>query len=169
MRNSVTSLTGCSIVQHEVQQRELTLIKDYESRLMAKESEELAQTLTSSAAVSQSIATMSQLLRQTMRSMQGEDRAFAPVGAEADDEWAEAAVADWALDRESELARLEAENTELRRLLAGHPAVRPLDEAPVSAGAPLPDMRMFIRGGFHGRGGGGGRMPSVGHPGGLGL
>jgi hypothetical protein len=49
-----------------------------------------------------------------MRALSGEG---SPEGRECEGDLAEVIVADWALGRESELARLEKESAELRRML----------------------------------------------------
>ncbi|TFK52260.1 hypothetical protein OE88DRAFT_1657416 [Heliocybe sulcata] len=120
---------------NEVQDHELALIKEYEAQLIARETEDLEQELATSTAFSEALSRISNLLRLTMRQMNGEDASLMPpdyerdritggelhhpmLDGEPDEEPAslEQAVADWALDREAELARLEKENEELRRL-----------------------------------------------------
>ncbi|KDQ62562.1 hypothetical protein JAAARDRAFT_54489 [Jaapia argillacea MUCL 33604] len=136
---------------NEVQEHELSLIREYETRLVAQETEDLNAELASSTQLSESLSRISTLLRQVIRLTNGEDGAIMPPdyspqstsfshGAllsglelaplptsptqdggdalEDDPELRDQAVADWALDRECELARLEKENEELRRLLA---------------------------------------------------
>jgi len=98
---------------HEVQEHELNLIREYESALVAKETEVMAEDLTTNMAFSASLSRLGQNLRKTMRALSGEE------SPESEDEGDLAGViaADWALERESELARLERENAELRRML----------------------------------------------------
>ncbi|VDB86540.1 unnamed protein product [Peniophora sp. CBMAI 1063] len=115
---------------HEIQEHELSLIRHYESQLLEREDEALNEALAASSSTSNTLTQISQLLRQTLRAMQGEDYEEQPVGDEyaeflADTtapgaespEWDAVARADWALERECELARLEDENRMLRRLL----------------------------------------------------
>ncbi|EPQ51015.1 hypothetical protein GLOTRDRAFT_112528 [Gloeophyllum trabeum ATCC 11539] len=120
---------------NEVQEHELALIKEYEAQLIARETEDLERELAASTAFSEALSRISNLLRLVTRQMNGEDPALMPpdyerdritggelhhptLDGEPDEEPAslEQAVADWALDRETELARLEKENEELRRL-----------------------------------------------------
>ncbi|TFK40628.1 hypothetical protein BDQ12DRAFT_679779 [Crucibulum laeve] len=104
----------------DVQERELTLIREYETKLLAREEEIAAQDLQNTTAISSSLARLSHVLRQLLRSEGGED-AEAPTTRVDDDEdrepWTAAAAADYALEREIELARLEKENEELRRMM----------------------------------------------------
>jgi len=140
----------------DVQERELALIRAYEAQLLARAEEDAQRGLDASTAAAHSLAQVSHLLRQLLRAQGGED-AEAPVtrtdDAEDREPWAAAATAaaDYALDREIELARLEAENEELRimaRLLpprtkessgAGE-VFRPMFEAPLAVR--LPSMSM---------------------------
>ncbi|EIN12550.1 hypothetical protein PUNSTDRAFT_97325 [Punctularia strigosozonata HHB-11173 SS5] len=136
---------------HEVQVRELSLIREYEARLMDREDAELGAALGASAAVSQSVGRMSRLLRRALRAAQGEDGYYAPADVRArigEEEWAEAGVSEWALERECELARVERENEELRRLLAMREQMRavsvPQQGSGQARGAGLPDLRKWI-------------------------
>ncbi len=105
--------------QKDVQERELTLIRSYEAQLLARAEEDAQRGLDASTATAHSLAQVSHLLRQLLRAQGGED-AEAPVTRTDDVEdrepWvaAAAAAADYALEREIELARLESENEELR-------------------------------------------------------
>jgi len=104
----------------DVQERELSLIREYETKLLARQEENSAQDLLSSTAVSESLGRISHLLRQFLRSMGGED--VDPPTTRVDDEedrepWTAVLAADHALEREIELARLESENEELRRMM----------------------------------------------------
>lgn len=65
-------------------------------------------------AFSSSVSILGKNLRKTLRALDGEDTQES--GDERDDMTAPAAD-EWALDRECELARLEKENSELRRML----------------------------------------------------
>ncbi|ETW81787.1 hypothetical protein HETIRDRAFT_444926 [Heterobasidion irregulare TC 32-1] len=105
---------------HEVQEQELSLVREYETRLIARETEEHAQRLAASSAYSESLTRMSRMLRKQLRALGGEDVTEVPAGAQdayRPEEWNALAAADWALERESELARLEKENALLRRLM----------------------------------------------------
>jgi hypothetical protein len=113
-----------SASQHDVQERELALIRTYEARLLARESESAAAALAQASATSHTIGRLSDALRRALRAAGGEDGEAAVALARLDvsgaDERVGDAVAAWALEREAELARLEKENEELRRL-AGLP------------------------------------------------
>ncbi|KAF8798771.1 hypothetical protein BYT27DRAFT_7202466 [Phlegmacium glaucopus] len=104
----------------DVQERELSLIRDYEAKLLAREEENSKQDLDTSTAISHSLVHLSYLLRQVLRSLNGEDTE-SPVTRMDDDEnrepWTVSAGSDYALERDIELARLEKENEELRRLM----------------------------------------------------
>ncbi|KAF9468605.1 hypothetical protein BDZ94DRAFT_1279690 [Collybia nuda] len=104
----------------DVQERELSLIREYETKLLASQEEASVQDLTRTTAVSESIGRISHLLRQFLRSMGGEDAD--PSTTRVDDEedrepWTSVFAAEHALEREIELARLEKENEELRRMM----------------------------------------------------
>jgi len=104
----------------DVQERELSLIREYESKLLSREEENATQDLATSTAVSESLARISHFLRQFLRTLGGED--VSPQQQTGDDErggdaWTDAAAAHLALERECELARLERENEELRRMV----------------------------------------------------
>jgi len=117
-------------LKYEVQMHELSLIRSGEEEAIAREDEGLDASLQSSNATSNSLTRVSQLLRKSIRSLGGEDlpnppnsEAYAayledtlPPGSEPG-EWDTVARADWALERECELARLEDENRILRRML----------------------------------------------------
>ncbi|PPQ89646.1 hypothetical protein CVT25_013833 [Psilocybe cyanescens] len=122
--------------------RELTLIREYEVKLLAREEENMQTSLDSSTAISNSLVRLSYLLRQVLRSQNGED-AESPVTRTDDVEdrepWTAAAASEYALERDVELARLEKENEELRRLMGLLPPYprkdsgsdfRPIFEAP---------------------------------------
>lgn len=109
-----------AIIQKDVQERELSLIREYETKLLARQEETSVQDLTRSTAVSESIGRISHLLRQFLRSLGGEDAD--PPTTRVDDEddrepWTSVLAAEHALEREIELARLEKENEELRRMM----------------------------------------------------
>ncbi|KAJ6508936.1 hypothetical protein C8R45DRAFT_969355 [Mycena sanguinolenta] len=123
----------------DVQERELALSREYESQLLARQEECDSQDLGSSTMVYESLGRISHVLRQLLRVQGGElpeptptsrpqEDVPAPLHVEerepwttlaAREPWAMPAVteADRALEREIELARLEKENEELRRML----------------------------------------------------
>ena len=101
-------------MQHEIQEHELELIRKYEASLLAKEAEQLLEDLDTNMAFSSSVSMLGKNLRKAMRALDGEDTQES--GDERDD-MNVLAASEWALDRECELARLERENAELRRML----------------------------------------------------
>ncbi|THH28813.1 hypothetical protein EUX98_g5371 [Antrodiella citrinella] len=135
---------------NEVQQRELTLIREYEHKLLVRETEDLMRQLSANSSLSTSLARLGTLLRSVVRTLNGEDPDSVPepesedphgddpyrpynsstltltapadlVDGDIDDEKdKELAAAEWALERECELSRLEQENAHLRRLLTEH-------------------------------------------------
>ena len=109
-----------------MQEHELTLIREYEARLLAKESENLRRILSSTITESISLGRISTALRSLFRVVNGEDVPSPPSASpppEADGsrsgefDFGEKGEDDWALERECELSRLERENAVLRRLL----------------------------------------------------
>jgi len=92
-------------LQHDVQCQELTRIREYESRILERDTEAQVAQLGVQTALSASLMRISALLRSALRAYNGE-------GEDADPD-----AADWALERECELARLERENAVLRTLL----------------------------------------------------
>ncbi|KAI0632048.1 hypothetical protein C8Q77DRAFT_1123547 [Trametes polyzona] len=185
---------------HDVQQRELALMRRYESVIIDRETEALKESLAVNNARSESLVRISRLLRTIIRKLSGEDiqayEAYAqaqaraarssqsreassssvagpsstsqagtprPSDSQEDDTHGESlsihdidrllseeedpekrlAAAEWSLEREIELARLERENEELRALVNGFlpppSAVNPPAPAPPSAAsAPVP-------------------------------
>lgn len=107
-------------MQKDVQERELSLIREYEAKLLAREEENSKKDLDTTTAISHSLVHLSYLLRQVLRSQNGEGTE-SPVTRMDDDEnrepWTVSAASDYALERDIELARLEKENEELRRLM----------------------------------------------------
>jgi hypothetical protein len=105
----------------EVQEKELTLIRDFESRILSFQDEDSTKQLIASTSQSESLARLSRSFRQFMRSVGGEDAdKNLPNGAnqmEDFEAWSASSGTDWALERECELSRLERENEELRRML----------------------------------------------------
>ncbi|OCH88770.1 hypothetical protein OBBRIDRAFT_65700 [Obba rivulosa] len=117
------------------QQHELTLARHYEALLRAQETAVVEADLASNTTTSQSLQRLSESLRALLRSLGGEEPSAsddphtqpeqsADTG-EASTRPSDDALADllgdgpgdWALEREIEIARLEAENEELRRML----------------------------------------------------
>jgi hypothetical protein len=95
-------------------------------KLLARQEEHASQDLSISSSVSESLVRLSDLLRQFLRSMGGEEPSSSSMAAPAAknedgdfrDAWTlQGPVADQAMEREIELARLEEENEELKRLL----------------------------------------------------
>jgi hypothetical protein len=107
-----------SPLQRDVQEHELSLIREYEAQLLAREEEDATQDLASSTAISQSLARLSLSLRQFMRSIGGEDQIPEPSPHSSEEEQVDGTPnSDWSLERECELARLEKENEVLKRML----------------------------------------------------
>lgn len=178
------------LLQHEVQQRELALMRQYEKVIIERETEAVKASLVVNNARSESLVRVSRLLRTVLRKMGGEDiqayEAYAQARARAartqsreasgsmaaasssdpqqedkgkqreeeaqdeellpvsdidrllseeEDPERRVAAAEWSLEREVELARLERENEELRALVHGllppnAPTTRPGTTAP---------------------------------------
>ena len=104
----------CLVGQHETQEQELELIRKYEAALLTKEAEQLTEDLDTSMVFSSSISTLGKNLRKALRALDGEDTAES--GDERDDVGT-VTSGERALDRECELARLQKENAELKRML----------------------------------------------------
>jgi len=92
----------------------LSLIREYEAKLLAREEENTTKELVQISTVTSSLSRLSSLLRQVLLLQNGED-AEGCAGDEQD--WMTPAVTEEALERDIELARLEKENEELRRLI----------------------------------------------------
>ncbi|KAI0338956.1 hypothetical protein BDW22DRAFT_1362290 [Trametopsis cervina] len=136
---------------NEVQQRELAIVREYERKILLRETEEFARVLAQTTDFSTHLGRVGELLRTIVRVLGGEDPSTVPtsstspfspsnlvsihdrhvvnsleVNAGEDQEEtvaereAQLAAAEWALDREAELARLEQENAWLRQLAAEH-------------------------------------------------
>ncbi|KAG2070429.1 hypothetical protein BDR04DRAFT_1142823 [Suillus decipiens] len=106
----------------DVQEHELALIREYESKLIARESEDLLRALSASTAQSAALGRISSTLRHLMRVLNGEDAEVvdtpSPEAKEGDaEEFDFEEKKDWSLERDCELARLERENSVLRRML----------------------------------------------------
>ncbi|KAJ3716980.1 hypothetical protein FB446DRAFT_747118 [Lentinula raphanica] len=123
-----------------VQENELSLIRHYESQLLQLEEENSSRELEASTKISESISRLSEFLRNCMREVGGERTRVArgdddedDIGSEEDPDLIErepwqstdATHAEWALEREIELARLERENEELRALIMAGQAIPP--------------------------------------------
>lgn len=110
-------------MQRDVQEHELALIREYEARLLAKESENLLRLLSSTTAESISLGRISAALRSLLRVLNGEDAPPPNPPPETNNspsdgfDVAQREDDDWALERECELSRLERENAVLRRLI----------------------------------------------------
>ncbi|KAH7922030.1 hypothetical protein BV22DRAFT_1049187 [Leucogyrophana mollusca] len=106
----------------DVQEHELALIREYESKLLVRESEGATRDLAFSTAHSEALTRISNALRRLMRSVQGEEplssgSVSSPVPPSPDSASESESKGEWALERECELSRLERENIVLRRLL----------------------------------------------------
>lgn len=96
----------------------MNLIRQYESLIMASETLSLQGQLTVDNQLSSLIATCSRLLRMVLRLLGGEDpEPPSPPSDELDMHDLSEDPIDLPMDRETELARLEKENEELRMLL----------------------------------------------------
>ncbi|KIP11728.1 hypothetical protein PHLGIDRAFT_124628 [Phlebiopsis gigantea 11061_1 CR5-6] len=104
------------------QQHELTLTKHYEQLLLSRESASMQADLTSNVNVSSSLQRLSENLHALLHSMAGEEPNADghPLTVSESQGLLDRLLdsrEDWALEREAEIARLERENDELRRLL----------------------------------------------------
>lgn len=116
---------GLRKFQLAAQQHELTLTKHYEQLLHSRESASMQADLTSNTAVTSCLQRLSENLHALLHSMAGEEPGEAhkdgqPRKPEEDQELLDRLLdnrEDWALEREAEIARLERENEELRKLL----------------------------------------------------
>ncbi|CAK5284245.1 unnamed protein product [Mycena citricolor] len=128
----------------DVQERELALSREYESRLAARQEECDSQDLATSTALYGSLRRLAHVLRQLIREQNGEPADHASISSSqvdttppdtvedrepwttlaAREPWSAPDVtgADYALEREIELGRLEKENEQLRVLLGLLPA-----------------------------------------------
>ncbi|EJD34953.1 hypothetical protein AURDEDRAFT_188877 [Auricularia subglabra TFB-10046 SS5] len=109
------------------QERELELARSFERALLARDDRLHAQALDVATSSDALIARLSALLRAAVRANNGEPD---PDGLEQDEEQREGRDGDWALDRDCELARLERENAELRRMLGAPVPDYPYDMPP---------------------------------------
>ena len=86
------------------------MIREYEAKLLAREEENSKKDLDTSTAISHSLVRLSYLLRQVLRSQNGEDTESGTDDNENREPWTMSAASDYALERDIELARLEKEN-----------------------------------------------------------
>ena len=100
-----------------MQERELSLIREYETKLLALEDENAGEELKQSSETSDSLRRIAHMLRQLLRTQCGEE----VLEIEGEEEWGRGS-GDYAQDREIELARLEKENEELKRMMGLLPA-----------------------------------------------
>ncbi|KAJ7857679.1 hypothetical protein B0H14DRAFT_2442998 [Mycena olivaceomarginata] len=108
----------------DVQERELALSREYESQLLARQEECESQDLGSSTMVYQSLGRISRVLRQLLRAQGGELPEPSPTSRQNPTRRGRRRplpAPDHAMEREIELARLEKENEELRRMLGVAP------------------------------------------------
>ena len=129
------SITNCHGQQH-IQERELSLIRDFEMRLLAREEENANAELQTNIIVSDAVSRISNLLRQLLRAQGGEEADSQVPADEAEERepWTLGQAAEQALEREIELARLEKENEELRRMLGMIPSQPRPDSGEMHAG-----------------------------------
>lgn len=120
------------------QEHELTLTRHYEGLLLARDTQSLGVELKKETDEGQSLHRLSLNLRALLRSMAGEDPADPASNLSKEDEMSDAVPEgqtasipaledlldsidgdreDWAIERETEICRLEAENIALRQLL----------------------------------------------------
>ncbi|KAG8928316.1 hypothetical protein FRC01_006131 [Tulasnella sp. 417] len=178
---------------HAAQQHELTLTRHYESLLLARESSVMSQDLEEATKVSLSLSRLSHYIRQAIRASNGEpvedengESSNANPDADAVEDntrgYSGPEREDWALERESEINRLEKENEELRKLLkidsSGAALVGATEEewagTDLSLGAPRRLNTGNFRGGSVAMGRksslmGGGRGTTIGGPSGFAL
>jgi hypothetical protein len=119
-----------------VQERELSLIREFETKLLAREEENASTELQANATISNAITRLSYLFRQLLREHGGESLEPPSASDEAGvrDPWAVTSPAEHALDREIELERLQKENEELRRMLGLIPPQPRADNADMHGG-----------------------------------
>jgi hypothetical protein len=105
-------------------------------RLLAREEENANADLQTNIIVSDAVSRISNLLRQLLRVQGGEEvEPHVPADeAEEREPWTLGQSAEQALEREIELARLEKENEELRRMLGMIPSQPRPDSGEMHAG-----------------------------------
>ncbi|KAF9245731.1 hypothetical protein BU15DRAFT_40898 [Melanogaster broomeanus] len=117
------------------QQHELTLTRHYEGLLLACDTQHQFDDLATETQTAISLQRLAQNLRALYRSMTGEDSGSSEENLDDDTPFDVQSLIDaldndatlhfredWALERESEIARLEKENEELRKVLGIDPA-----------------------------------------------
>lgn len=99
------------------------MIREFESKLLAREEENARAELQASATISNAIARLSYLFRQLLRAQGGEALEDTSPDDESEERetWSTTQSAEHALEREIELERLQKENEELRRMLGVAP------------------------------------------------
>jgi hypothetical protein len=115
--------------KRDVQERELSLIREYETKLLTREEEHATQELQASTAMSASLGRLSNVLRGLLRTESGEDDEEPPPTRTQEEEeeepWNATLAAEHSMEREIELARLQAENEELKQMLGILPTRMP--------------------------------------------
>lgn len=108
-------------IQVAAQQHELTLTRHYETLLLTRDAGRINIDLSSNSNVNASLQRLTQHIRMLMRSINGEDIEYSSAGegqTTPDGNCREGDIReDWTFEREEEIARLEKENEELRRIL----------------------------------------------------
>ncbi|KIJ64499.1 hypothetical protein HYDPIDRAFT_111826 [Hydnomerulius pinastri MD-312] len=137
----------------DVQEHELALIRDYESKLLAKESESLLRALSVTTVESTSLGRISTTLRSLMRVLNGEEPFSTSASSPSPEsssspaeefDFGEREEEDWALERECELARLERENAILRRLFGLEVREPEYGERTGNANSSMTDQRSSV-------------------------
>lgn len=105
------------------------MIREFESKLLAREEENARTELQANATISNAITRLSFLFRQLLRAQGGEtlEGTSPDDDAEEGEPWAPAQSAEYALEREIELERLQKENEELKRMLGVVPPQSRMD------------------------------------------
>ena len=121
-----------------MQERELSLIREYETKLLGLEDGNSGQELRQHTETSESLRRMAHLLRQLLRTQGGEE-GMGEVEDSEEEEWGGwkavgQGSADYGLEREIELARLEKENEELKRMMGLLPAQLRLESQRMGSG-----------------------------------
>lgn len=96
-----------------MQERELSLIREFEGKLLSQEEANAVQELTTDTAMSGSFARLSDTLRKLLRAECGEEE----EEGSGEEGWDGELAAEHSLEREIELARLQAENEQLKQML----------------------------------------------------
>jgi hypothetical protein len=126
-----------------VQERELSLIREYETKLLGLEDENSGQELRQHTETSESLRRIANLLRQLLRTQGGEEGIGGEMEEveedEEEEEWGAwksvgQGSADYGLEREIELARLEKEHEELKRMMGLLPAQLRLESQRMASG-----------------------------------